>query len=52
MRFKKLRFVVGIAILLFILVIGNIIALGYFHNSQQNQTVAAIDTKQVSSLNY
>ncbi len=45
MRFKKLRIFVGIAILIFVLVIGNIIAFGLTHNTNSNN-IAAIDTRK------
>ncbi len=50
MRFKKLRLMVGIAILIFILVVGNIIAFGLTHNNSQNQsTIVSIDTRKSTS---
>lgn len=50
MRFKKLRLFVGIAILIFVLVVGNIIAFGLMHNQAQSQSnIAAIDTRKSSA---
>lgn len=48
MRFNKLRLFVAIAMLIFVLVVGNIILAGMTHDNQQ-QNVAIIDVKKSSA---
>lgn len=54
MRFKKLRLSVGIALILFILIIGSIIVFGKLVNKKpivqsnnHNQNMLLVDTKQI-----
>lgn len=50
MRFKKLRLYVGIAIVLFILIAGNIIAFGLLHKNQTQPALAVIDNKKTLNV--
>ncbi len=49
MRFKKLKISTGIAIVIFMLVIGNIIAFGLFKAQGSQYNIAALDTKKASA---